>query len=142
MIRRPPRSTRTETLFPYTTLFRSPNRRRARGDCRAARAPRDGRSRPPRRARSRRRQARGAAAHPRSAAAGGRAFWPRARRRTSRAGSTRRDFRTRRARAEARGNDWGGDRKGVVEGKGGSVRVDLGGRRILKKTKINQYNNN
>src|SRR3546814_6091086 len=23
MIRRPPRSTRTETLFPYTTLFRS-----------------------------------------------------------------------------------------------------------------------
>src|SRR3546814_1351614 len=28
MIRRPPRSTRTDTLFPYTTLFRS---RRARG---------------------------------------------------------------------------------------------------------------
>src|SRR3546814_3545949 len=29
MIRRPPRSTRTDTLFPYTTLFRSdePNRR-------------------------------------------------------------------------------------------------------------------
>src|SRR3546814_21166691 len=25
MIRRPPRSTRTDTLFPYTTLFRSPN---------------------------------------------------------------------------------------------------------------------
>src|SRR3546814_3283355 len=39
MIRRPPRSTRTDTLFPYTTLFRSPaaNRdthdlRRIRGD--------------------------------------------------------------------------------------------------------------
>src|SRR3546814_6042771 len=34
MIRRPPRSTRTDTLFPYTTLFRSPARRasfRARG---------------------------------------------------------------------------------------------------------------
>src|SRR3546814_13703202 len=30
MIRRPPRSTRTDTLFPYTTLFRS--RRRKRGD--------------------------------------------------------------------------------------------------------------
>src|SRR3546814_14497142 len=33
MIRRPPRSTRTDTLFPYTTLFRSPpgsSRRRAR----------------------------------------------------------------------------------------------------------------
>src|SRR3546814_3303921 len=25
MIRRPPRSTRTDTLFPYTTLFRSPS---------------------------------------------------------------------------------------------------------------------
>src|SRR3546814_18550093 len=25
MIRRPPRSTRTDTLFPYTTLFRSDN---------------------------------------------------------------------------------------------------------------------
>src|SRR3546814_9217944 len=41
MIRRPPRSTRTDTLFPYTTLFRSAhagsNRRRAppdrRGGC-------------------------------------------------------------------------------------------------------------
>src|SRR3546814_6572558 len=29
MIRRPPRSTRTDTLFPYTTLFRSPPRRSA-----------------------------------------------------------------------------------------------------------------
>src|SRR3546814_13838354 len=28
MIRRPPRSTRTDTLFPYTTLFRSQPRRR------------------------------------------------------------------------------------------------------------------
>src|SRR3546814_12805246 len=27
MIRRPPRSTRTDTLFPYTTLFRSPPER-------------------------------------------------------------------------------------------------------------------
>src|SRR3546814_6467755 len=32
MIRRPPRSTRTDTLFPYTTLFRSPVRRGAAGD--------------------------------------------------------------------------------------------------------------
>src|SRR3546814_16293885 len=37
MIRRPPRSTRTDTLFPYTTLFRSadgivgPGRRQRRG---------------------------------------------------------------------------------------------------------------
>src|SRR3546814_9733567 len=29
MIRRPPRSTRTDTLFPYTTLFRSGNMRSA-----------------------------------------------------------------------------------------------------------------
>src|SRR3546814_10695820 len=41
MIRRPPRSTRTDTLFPYTTLFRSLNlfdsgRRRAQVDIRKA----------------------------------------------------------------------------------------------------------
>src|SRR3546814_4093041 len=30
MIRRPPRSTRTDTLFPYTTLFRSRRHRRRR----------------------------------------------------------------------------------------------------------------
>src|SRR3546814_12148102 len=30
MIRRPPRSTRTDTLFPYTTLFRSKNARYVR----------------------------------------------------------------------------------------------------------------
>src|SRR3546814_5832880 len=29
MIRRPPRSTRTDTLFPYTTLFRSRRTKRA-----------------------------------------------------------------------------------------------------------------
>src|SRR3546814_7390892 len=29
MIRRPPRSTRTDTLFPYTTLFRSDEQERA-----------------------------------------------------------------------------------------------------------------
>src|SRR3546814_193443 len=43
MIRRPPRSTRTDTLFPYTTLFRSIDRIRClvsgpgRGDRRLAR---------------------------------------------------------------------------------------------------------
>src|SRR3546814_14868092 len=30
MIRRPPRSTRTDTLFPYTTLFRSSEQRHTR----------------------------------------------------------------------------------------------------------------
>src|SRR3546814_21087168 len=32
MIRRPPRSTRTDTLFPYTTLFRSDKRNAETGD--------------------------------------------------------------------------------------------------------------
>src|SRR3546814_1484764 len=32
MIRLPPRSTRTDTLFPYTTLFRSGDRRRGMGE--------------------------------------------------------------------------------------------------------------
>src|SRR3546814_3902420 len=33
MIRRPPRSTRTDTLFPYTTLFRSSRRARVTRTC-------------------------------------------------------------------------------------------------------------
>src|SRR3546814_10703789 len=45
MIRRPPRSTRTDTLFPYTTLFRSGNRGAGgagdRGDTARAGAPPD-----------------------------------------------------------------------------------------------------
>src|SRR3546814_3311918 len=36
MIRRPPRSTRTDTLFPYTTLFRSPGADPAVGRARQA----------------------------------------------------------------------------------------------------------
>src|SRR3546814_16380786 len=38
MIRRPPRSKRTDTLFPYTTLFRSPKRKRLLAEADAARA--------------------------------------------------------------------------------------------------------
>src|SRR3546814_20909054 len=54
MIRRPPRSTRTDTLFPYTTLFRSPHKlpfrdARSRAPGRAASAKRAARSPPPRR---------------------------------------------------------------------------------------------
>src|SRR3546814_4998646 len=37
MIRRPPRSTRTDTLFPYTTLFRSPAEGRPGGVVRRVR---------------------------------------------------------------------------------------------------------
>src|SRR3546814_19761613 len=32
MVRRPPRTTRTDTLFPYTTLFRSDPERHSRGN--------------------------------------------------------------------------------------------------------------
>src|SRR3546814_15635635 len=39
MIRRPPRSTRTDTLFPYTTLFRSRPRQRRCDRGRAWRRP-------------------------------------------------------------------------------------------------------
>src|SRR3546814_13772916 len=70
MIRRPPRSTRTDTLFPYTTLFRStagrgrcspPWRLPPRDACRATTAPgsRAPPRRPPRRARGRGRRRRG-----------------------------------------------------------------------------------
>src|SRR3546814_3200391 len=44
MIRRPPRSTRTDTLFPYTTLFRSAGR--ARTDCQQQQQPPEDRARP------------------------------------------------------------------------------------------------
>src|SRR3546814_5708670 len=44
MIRRPPRSTRTDTLFPYTTLFRS-YQRRYRGARRGSPPPGEGEER-------------------------------------------------------------------------------------------------
>src|SRR3546814_6768780 len=46
MIRRPPRSTRTDTLFPYTTLFRSPAAQR-RDRCSPCRRVGGGRRRDP-----------------------------------------------------------------------------------------------
>src|SRR3546814_6354266 len=42
MIRRPPRSTRTDTLFPYTTLFRSTLQRQNASGTVKYNAPRDG----------------------------------------------------------------------------------------------------
>src|SRR3546814_12847932 len=47
MIRRPPRSTRTDTLFPYTTLFRSRCPSRRRGPRYRRGAPREPSSAPP-----------------------------------------------------------------------------------------------
>src|SRR3546814_9735073 len=46
MIRRPPRSTRTDTLFPSTTLFRSPGAPGAEPERRDAVAPRGTGARP------------------------------------------------------------------------------------------------
>src|SRR3546814_9151040 len=53
MIRRPPRSTRTDTLFPYTTLFRSRSRRTHRRRHRRRSAASRGRPPPAFRSRSR-----------------------------------------------------------------------------------------
>src|SRR3546814_7604386 len=54
MIRRPPRSTRTDTLFPYTTLFRS-DRIRIQKTRRRTAAPEQQPARPGREVRQRRR---------------------------------------------------------------------------------------
>src|SRR3546814_17562142 len=113
MIRRPPRSTRTDTLVPYTTLFRSTRRHRYRNDGAepvarpAVPGPAfDGRRRLPYRAVS---QGRLCRAQPEAA-----------------------------ARIADRGQAVplrALDRKSVVSGKSVSVRVDLGGRGIIKKKK-------
>src|SRR3546814_13916161 len=123
MIRRPPRSTRTDTLFPYTTLFRSPRR------CCRERGRRTRRPNPP--------ASKGAAppmkvdlfdfelpperialrpAAPRNAA-----------RMLVLDGAEPRD---------AHVGDLPQDRTRVVSGKSVSVRVALGGRRILTKKTI------
>src|SRR3546814_14894520 len=72
MIRRPPRSTRTDPLFPYTTLFRS---RLSRRGARLSRKPADRRIAPRRRARNQRvrrpRDLAAVAAHPARARLGG-----------------------------------------------------------------------
>src|SRR3546814_16835173 len=120
MIRRPPRSTRTDTLFPYTTLFRS---RPAAGDPLGSRHPPG--------AASQRRCGRAAAAW--CTGAGRKCASPDVGEPASsvirRGGG---------ASLAAVGGGDGTDRKSVVEGKSVSVRVYLGGRRnIKKKTKNN-----
>src|SRR3546814_16486222 len=130
MIRRPPIPTRTDTLFPYTTLFRSCDALRVRhfGRMRADRAgngadryeaPLEGEG-----ARRRQPRLRGPA----------RGIDPQGRRGgAGRAELQRLDLLARRHRQGTSRQD----RKRVVEGKWGSVRVDLGGRRIIKKKKDN-----
>src|SRR3546814_16046868 len=129
MIRRPPRSTRTDTLFPYTTLFRS-ERWAAHN---AAPSP----------------AVRAIAAclspdrQPSSNLSLGFVNLS-----LDRTDDTVRDpvrhlFHTvslwrcsaGSSGAGGTGEEQGSDRKSVVEGKSVSVRVDLGGRRIIKKKK-------
>src|SRR3546814_12107142 len=124
MIRRPPRSTRTDTLFPYTTLFRSG--RVISRTFRAVRHPS-----PTRPARQ----------HSWRAFVGARTNGSQTRRLTPclrRGGSQKlaAEAASTRAGVMRRVPAAAPDRKGVVEGKSVSVRVDPGGRRYLqKKTK-------
>src|SRR3546814_16229608 len=124
MIRRPPRSTRTDTLFPYTTRFRSLWRARpfavdAHGQCRGLSQGVD------RRGRLCAQMGRLGAGRPR-----GRSAEARPATRNARWGAERRDS----------GQASLLDRKSVVEGKSVYVRVDVGGRRnITKKKKQEMY---
>src|SRR3546814_16996644 len=144
MIRRPPRSTRTDTLFPYTTLFRSPaGRDESRGHpggrgpgvllCAGPVKPDRLLDRRKRRGEFRRRPLSQIRTDDEQCARrrdgdDGRRNHP-AWRQTARPG---------RSGPAGRGGWTGGyaDRKSVVWGKGVSVRDDLGGRRILKKKTI------
>src|SRR3546814_11631811 len=113
MIRRPPRSTRTDTLFPYTTLFRSQRdtteRQRRDAACQCQRNAGEDDRRVAHRPEQHEQQPEDQQEHKRN------------------------------DDLEARG---GGlqllkcaaiDRKSVVEGKSVSVRVDLGGGRTIKQ---------
>src|SRR3546814_20345285 len=128
MIRRPPRSTRTDTLFPYTTLFRS-TRADAERHMHIQRQP------------PRNRVLIAGTRHfaeLRFAKAGGK-LWRRRVRGVARPGPV--------VTAQQVGIKGGdgvhgmgvcgpkGDRKSVVEGKSVLVRVDVGGSRIVKKKK-------
>src|SRR3546814_12996731 len=126
MIRRPPRSTRTYTLFPYTTLFRS--RRADAGGSRAifqefrADRRRGGADEPRGRAPDHA-DARGVF----SCRAGSAEAWRR---------PTYRHLYARPAlepRSPGRRRRPRPDRKSVVSGTRVSVRAELGGRRVLKK---------
>src|SRR3546814_17451293 len=113
MIRRPPRSTRTDTLFPYTTLFRSSN---LRATICSARLPDSWTQRRPQKEQFHeddRHLARGDE-QARGALRGSRSLW-----------------------APAHRHDQPRDRTSVVKGKSVSVRVELGGRSIINKKHTN-----
>src|SRR3546814_14281212 len=130
MIRRPPRSTRTDTLFPYTTLFRSPGRRLRR---RSRAFPKSqwkyGRSRSSPICNRRAGTARAALERMPHLER----YWERGRLRLVRRGREE-SFKALFLRCEAALTHLAAiDRKSVVSGKSVSVRVDLCGRRIIKK---------
>src|SRR3546814_13894275 len=127
MLSAPPRSTRTDTLLPYTTLFRSHRGDRSAAEVRPAtragrgRLDEDDRLRYPRAPRLGDRDERGVRCGgdvERVAAESAVATHP---------ALTR--------AAHHRGGGPDRDRTSVVEGKSVPVRVDLGGRRTLKKKK-------
>src|SRR3546814_20182555 len=117
MIPRPPRSTPTDTPFPYTTLFRSEASRTLSHSPAAS-------------------HGLGTIHDPPTQATFG---WAR----NSAALSSLMPpvgHSVRSARGPARPLSIARDRKSVVEGKSVSVRVDLGGRRIITKNKKNNIN--
>src|SRR3546814_17051446 len=122
MIRRPPRSTRTDTLFPYTTLFLSQRRHPPPGAQRGVR-PRHVRSGAAHQRARRIRRLTGGLPTP----AGGRRRGDRQHRLALR--QDVREVQRRLLRLP------GGDRKSVVLGKRVSVRVEFGGRSTIKKKK-------
>src|SRR3546814_13549015 len=114
MIRRPPRSTRTDTLFPYTTLFRSSGQR-ADHSCH-------------------RRLPQGSRLEAGEARRGLLVLRRKPRRQDLQRVATAMspDDRTRTWQLVMPGDE---DRKSVGTGKSVAVRVDLGGRRVFKKKK-------
>src|SRR3546814_19573666 len=118
MIRQPPRSALTDTLLHYTTLFRSSS---------SPLMPMERPARPLRRAISRR----NAKCSDGSSSNGGMHMRP-----ASLSPRTRHSA----MKASASPGAMPADRKSVVEGKSGSVRVDLGGRRVHKKKQRHQNN--
>src|SRR3546814_16468151 len=138
MIRRPPRSTRTDTLFPYTTLFRSHDhgggrRSQPRSRLRFGKSGvQAGRLRAPPQSSARSNAFISAGRLPASVL--------NALRNASPTPSPARGRRTGDHR-EPIGLRLGARSERVVSGKSVSVRVDLGGSRILTKKQNNKQNN-
>src|SRR3546814_16627062 len=136
MIRRPPRSTRTDTLFPYTTLFRSGTFAvRSRWDAGRNERPQDAAGATPGEIGSSNCNARGLSAVLEKTPALSVKFAPGEAGMLEGYASVFGGAPDRHGDVIQRGAYSKSDRKSVVPGKSVSVRVGLGGRRILKKKK-------